>query len=49
MNSRPMRVWSSLPQQAAQDAGLDTTCWVEPWQRTEVDRFGGLVITEAAA
>jgi N-methylhydantoinase A len=27
--------------------GVESTCWVAPWQHLEVDEFGSLVITEA--
>ncbi len=29
--------------------GLESTCWVEPWQQAEVDDHGALVLTEAGA
>lgn len=29
--------------------GVESTCWVAPWQNLEVDRIGALVLTEGAA
>jgi N-methylhydantoinase A len=29
--------------------GLESTCWVAPWQAMEVDRIGSLVLTETGA